>query len=46
MIGPSIILAVTRMRFGDVVGYTTLIALACAITSAIAMLLLPANLQP
>jgi short-chain fatty acids transporter len=38
------ILAVTRMRFGDIVGYTTLIALACAITSAIAMLLLPANL--
>jgi short-chain fatty acids transporter len=38
------ILAVTRMRFGDVVGYTTLIAVACAITSAIAMLLLPSNL--
>jgi len=38
------ILAVTRMRFGDVVGYTTLIALACAATSAIAMLLIPANL--
>jgi hypothetical protein len=32
------------MRFGDVVGYTTLIALACAVPSAIAMLLLPANL--
>jgi len=38
------ILAVTRMRFGDVVGYTTLIALACAITSVFAMLLLPPNL--
>jgi len=38
------ILAVTRMRFGDVVGYTFLIAVACFVVSAIAMALIPANL--
>lgn len=38
------ILAVTRLRFGDVVGYTFLTALVCFIVSAIAMLLIPATL--
>ena len=38
------ILAVTRLRFGDVVGYTFLIAAACFVTSAIAMALIPAHL--
>lgn len=38
------ILAVTRMRFGDVVGYTLLVALACAAVSTVAMLLIPARL--
>jgi short-chain fatty acids transporter len=38
------ILAVTRMRFGDVVGYTFLIAVACFAVTAIAMALIPANL--
>ena len=38
------ILAVTRMRFGDVVGYTFLIAVACFVTSSIAMALIPPNL--
>jgi short-chain fatty acids transporter len=35
------ILAVTRMRFGDVVGYTALIALACFLTTTIALSLIP-----
>jgi short-chain fatty acids transporter len=38
------ILAVTRMRFGDVVGYTFLIAAACFAVSAIAMALIPSQL--
>jgi short-chain fatty acids transporter len=38
------ILAVTRMRFGDVVGYTFLIAAACFAVSGAAMLLIPARL--
>ena len=38
------ILAVTRLRFGDVVGYTLLVALACAVTTLAAVLLMPANL--
>ena len=38
------ILAVTRVRFGDVVGYTVLIALACAAVSVVAMLLIPPQL--
>jgi len=38
------ILAVTRLRFGDIVGYTFLIALACFGVSALAMALIPANL--
>jgi short-chain fatty acids transporter len=35
------ILAVTRMRFGDVVGYTFLIALACLAVNLVAMALIP-----
>lgn len=38
------ILAVTRMRFGDVVGYTVLIAAAVFVVSTIAVFLLPTNL--
>ncbi len=38
------ILAVTRLRFGEVVGYTFLIALACAATGIVAMALIPAQL--
>jgi short-chain fatty acids transporter len=38
------ILAVTRMRFGDVVGYTFLIAVACFCVSAVAMALIPPRL--
>jgi short-chain fatty acids transporter len=38
------ILAVTRLRFGDVVGYTLLIALACFAVSAVAMFLIPVHL--
>ena len=35
------ILAVTRRRFGDVVGYTFLIALCCFVASTIAMFAIP-----
>jgi short-chain fatty acids transporter len=38
------ILAVTRMRFGEVVGYTFLIALACLATNLVAMALIPPRL--
>ncbi len=38
------ILAVTRLRFGDVVGYLFLIALTCFAVSAVAMFLIPAQL--
>ncbi|MCH2170675.1 TIGR00366 family protein [Myxococcota bacterium] len=38
------LLAITRMRFGDVVGYTFLVALACAAVSTVAMFLIPAQL--
>jgi short-chain fatty acids transporter len=38
------ILAVTKLRFGDVVGYTFLVALACFFTSAIAMLVISPHL--
>jgi short-chain fatty acids transporter len=38
------ILAVTRLRFGEVVGYTFLIACACFAVSAVALALIPANL--
>ena len=38
------ILAVTRLRFGDVVGYTFLAALACFVVTSVAMFLIPAAL--
>ena len=38
------ILAVTRLRFGDIVGYTFLLALACAAASTLAMFLIPPQL--
>ncbi len=38
------ILAVTRLRFGDIVGYTFLIALACLAVSLLAMALIPVDL--
>ncbi len=38
------ILSVTRLRFGDVVGYTFLVAVACAAVSVVAMLFIPPRL--
>jgi short-chain fatty acids transporter len=38
------ILAVTRVRFGDIVGYTFLVACVCFAVSAVAMALIPPNL--
>jgi len=38
------ILAVTRLRFGEVVGYMFLIALVCALVSGIAMFLIPSQM--
>ncbi len=38
------ILTVTRLKFGDILGYTGIVAIVCAITSVIAMLLIPATL--
>jgi len=38
------ILTVTGLRFGDVLGYTGIIAIVCTITSVIAMLLIPVSL--
>ena len=38
------ILAVTRLKFGDMVGYTFLIASVCFVTTCIAMLIIPAAL--
>ena len=38
------ILAVTRLRFGDILGYTGLVALVCLVVSMIGMLLIPATL--
>ncbi len=38
------ILTVTRLKFGDVLGYTGIVAIVCTITSIIAMLLIPATL--
>lgn len=38
------LLTVTRTRFGEVVGYTFLVAVACFAVSAVAMLLIPARL--
>jgi short-chain fatty acids transporter len=34
-------LAVTRMKFGDIVGYTFLVAVACALANVVAMLVIP-----
>jgi short-chain fatty acids transporter len=36
------ILSVTGLKFGEMVGYTSLVALACFVTSVVAMLLIPA----
>ena len=38
------ILAVTRLRFGEIVGYTFLIAVACFAANSVAMALIPAQL--
>ena len=38
------ILTVTRLKFGDVLGYTGLVAVACVLLSVIAMLIIPTNL--
>ena len=38
------VLAVPRMRFGDIVGYTFLVALACLAVNIVAMLVIPAAL--
>ena len=38
------ILAVTRLRFGDILGYTGLVALVCLVVSMVGMLLIPATL--
>jgi short-chain fatty acids transporter len=38
------ILAVTRLRFGEIVGYTFLVALACFATTLVAMAFIPTNL--
>lgn len=35
------LLAVTRLRFGDIVGYTLIVALACLVVNIIAMLVIP-----
>lgn len=39
------ILAVTRVRFGDIMGYTLIIAAACFLVTALAMLAIPSALQ-
>ena len=38
------ILAVTRLRFGDIVGYTFLVACACFLVCTVTMFVIPANL--
>ena len=38
------ILTVTRLKFGDVLGYTGIVAIVCTIISVIAMFLIPPNL--
>lgn len=38
------ILAVTRLRFGEVVGYTLLVAIACFVVTGVAMFLIPPRL--
>ncbi|MEQ8660962.1 MAG: TIGR00366 family protein, partial [Gammaproteobacteria bacterium] len=37
------ILAVTRLRFGDIVGYTFLVALVCFLVCSVAMFIIPAQ---
>ena len=38
------ILAVTRLRFGDIMGYTLIIAAACFVVTSLAMLVIPSAL--
>jgi len=38
------ILTVTRLKFGDVLGYTGIVAIVCLLVSVVAMLMIPANL--
>ena len=38
------ILTVTRLKFGDILGYTGIVMIVCTITSIIAMLIIPATL--
>lgn len=38
------LLAVTRLRFGEILGYTLLVAVVCGLVSVVAMLLIPAHL--
>lgn len=38
------ILTVTRLKFGDVLGYTGIVAIVCMVVSIVAMLMIPANL--
>ena len=38
------ILTVTRLKFGNVLGYTGLVAVVCTVISVIAMLIIPTNL--
>lgn len=38
------VLAVMRLRFGDILGYTILVALACLFVNVVVMLLIPARL--
>jgi len=38
------ILTITRLRFGDVLGYTSIVAIACFVVTMIAMLIIPPNL--
>ena len=35
------ILTVTRLKFGDIVGYNVIVFAACVVVSALAMLLIP-----
>ena len=38
------ILTVTRLKFGDILGYTGIVAVVCTLVSVVAMLLIPPNL--
>ena len=40
----ALILAVTRLRFGDIVGYTFIVALACFVVTLVAMELISPHL--